>query len=709
MLDKKIDVRLDDLKQTVALMKKKDRTAALKIVQSGFGNSLMDGLRNDIAAMQRAEQELLQKRSDESEASFRTTLLSILLPAIIGVVLAGAVSYLSQRSLRQRQRASLILGEQKERLRTTLASIGDGVISTDSTGNVTYLNAVAEELTGWTNCDAVGVPLTRVFHIVNESTRLPVENPATRALKEGVVVGLANHTVLIAKDGTERPIDDSAAPIRCVEGELVGCVLVFRDITMRKQAEERFREQAELHRVTLASIGDAVLTTDANGNVTYLNAVAQELTGWPLDEAHGMSLATVFKIINESTRQPVDVTVEKVLKLRAGCRAGRTTRSSSAGTVRSGRLKTAPAAPIRDATERIVGVILVFRDVTARKEREAVFAGERGVASVGPRRRRTRHVARGPGDWRVTRTDARFRAIFGTTDEVTDYLNLFAVIHPDDLPAVEAAMAAATRPQDPAYAIEYRVVHPDRSLHWVFAKGRVTFDADRPASFDGTLADITARKLIQDERERLVGQLREQDERKDEFLATLAHELRNPLAPIRNGLQVMKLANGNAKAIEQSRMMIERQLEQMVRLVDDLMDVSRISRGKLRLKFGRVQLAAVVSSSVETSRPLIDKMGHELTVILPKQPVVIEADFTRLAQVLLNLLNNAAKYSDRGGRILLTCEQQGSDVVMSVRDTGIGIAPDQLPHVFEMFSQVDRSLEKSQGGLGIGLAPCAAD
>ena len=149
---------------------------------------------------------------------------------------------------------------------------------------------------------------------------------------------------------------------------------------------------------------------------------------------------------------------------------------------------------------------------------------------------------------------------------------------------------------------------------------------------------------------------------------------------------------------------MERQLVQMVRLVDDLMDVSRITRGKLELRKERVRLAAVVSSAVETSRPFIKEMGHELTVTLPKQPITVDADLTRLAQVFMNLLNNAAKYSDRGGHIRLTAERQGSDVVVSVKDTGIGIDADQLPRIFELFTQVDRSLEKSQGGLGIGLS-----
>jgi signal transduction histidine kinase len=197
---------------------------------------------------------------------------------------------------------------------------------------------------------------------------------------------------------------------------------------------------------------------------------------------------------------------------------------------------------------------------------------------------------------------------------------------------------------------------------------------------------------------------RDADRRKDEFLAILAHELRNPLAPIRNGLQVMKLASNDGSVVEQARVMMERQLGHMARLIDDLMDVSRISRGKVELRRGRVELARVVQQAVETSRPLIEQMGHELTLDVPPAPIFVNGDLTRLAQVFANLLNNAAKYTERGGRITLRVERQGSDAVLSVRDTGVGIPAHMLPRVFEMFTQVDQSLERSQGGLGIGLS-----
>ena len=305
-------------------------------------------------------------------------------------------------------------------------------------------------------------------------------------------------------------------------------------------------------------------------------------------------------------------------------------------------------------------------------------------------------------------TDERFRIIFAGTTEPIGYEQAFAAIHPDDRGRIRDAVAAATRAEDPApYAEEYRVIHPDGSVHWVFGKGRVNYDRQgqgrRLDSFDGTIADITARKLIEEERERLVGQLRDQDKRKDEFLATLAHELRNPLAPIHNGLQLIGMAGADG-AVEQARSMMERQLAQLVRLVDDLLDVSRVTSGKLVLRKERVELKTVIDAAVETSRPSIEQGGHKLTLDLPDQPILLDGDAIRLAQVVSNLLNNSAKYTRRGGHIRLSVHCENGKAVVVVADDGIGIPPNMVGRVFEMFTQVDRTLEKTTGGLGIGLS-----
>jgi len=214
-------------------------------------------------------------------------------------------------------------------------------------------------------------------------------------------------------------------------------------------------------------------------------------------------------------------------------------------------------------------------------------------------------------------------------------------------------------------------------------------------------------RKVQERTEELAGALealKEADRRKDEFLATLAHELRNPLAPIRNALEIMRLAAGNPDAVERARAMMDRQVAQMVRLIDDLLDVSRITTGKLRLTPEPILLDTVVGAAVEISGPVLERAGLSFTLSLPPKPVKLHADRVRLAQVFSNLLNNAAKYTEPRGKVSLTAELDGQFVAVRVRDTGVGIPPELLPRVFELFTQVDRTLNRSQGGLGIGLA-----
>jgi PAS domain S-box-containing protein len=239
--------------------------------------------------------------------------------------------------------------------------------------------------------------------------------------------------------------------------------------------------------------------------------------------------------------------------------------------------------------------------------------------------------------------------------------------------------------------------HPDGSQHQsIVSKFPIPGPGGRAAWVGGMAIDITDRVRAEEA-------LKEADRRKDEFLATLAHELRNPLAPIRNSLEILELLRDDAEAVEQARAVMRRQVEYMVRLIDDLLDVSRISRGTLELRKERVELVAVVRSAVETSRPLIEGSSQQLVVTLPPDPIWITADVTRLAQVFANLLNNAAKFTAHGGHIRLLVERRANLVEVSIVDDGIGIPAEMLSKIFEMFTQVDPSLERAQSGLGIGL------
>lgn len=470
-------------------------------------------------------------------------------------LLAGAaISWFIELAHRSRSRAD----QQSESLRITLASIGDAVVTTDAKGRIASLNAVATALTGWMQDEAVGRPLEEVFRIINEWTRQIVENPAQKVLASGKPAGLANHTVLIAKDGTERPIDDSASPIRDAEGQLKGVVLVFRDISERRRAERTRLRLAAI----VESSDDAVFSKDLNGILTSWNQGAERLYGYSAEEVIGKPVSLLFP---------------------------------------------------PDRAEELSGIL------------ERLKRGER-----------IEHYE----TIRVRKDGQRFEAAV-TVSPLMDQ------------------------------------------------SGQIIGGSD-------ITRDISERK-------RLYQQLQDADRRKDEFLAILAHELRNPLAPIRNALEILRLAGDNKAALEHVRTIMERQLQQMVRLIDDLLDVSRITRDKLVLRKEPIELAAVVRQAVETSRPLIEASGHQFTVAVPDEPIPVDADAARLAQVFANLLNNAAKYTERGGRIGLTVQREGNEAVVTVMDTGVGIRAEHLPHIFEMFAQVDQSLERSQGGLGIGL------
>lgn len=610
----------------------------------------------------------------------------------------------TRRARKKLQKAKDLADQNAELLRITFGSIGDAIITTDERGNIRNLNSVAESLTKWRTEEAAGLPLEQVFRIVNESTRQPVQNPAAKALRDGIVVGLANHTILIARDGTERPIDDSAAPIHNRAREIVGCVLVFRDITERKQDELKIRQAQSRLESTLVAGEIGTWEFDIVNNQVHADPNLARMFGVTPSEASGGPLEAFTRVIHPDDIDRVSKDIEQVLQNGNSFESEYrvvTAEQPVRWVVARGRVD-------RDSQGKALRLPGVVVDITQQKQAE-----DRLRASEEQRKQALDSAEL--GSWHMDpvtitlTTDERFRKIFGVTQRELDYEQAVALIHPDDQSRVRDAVEAATRIENPTpYAVDYRVVHPDGSFRWVFAKGRANYELHgskrRLVSFDGTVADITERKQMENDLRQLAANLSEADHRKDEFLATLAHELRNPLAPIRNGLELMRLSGDHGTDLEQSRMMMERQLKQLVRLVDDLMDVSRISQGKLELRTELMNLTTVINSAIETSRSVIDEMEHELTLSVPEQAIFVSADLVRLSQVFMNLLNNSAKYSERNGHIWLTVERRADDVLVAVRDNGIGIAADQLPRIFEMFSQVDRSITKSQGGLGIGLS-----
>jgi PAS domain S-box-containing protein len=890
--------------------------------------------------------------------------------------------------VQRRRRAEEEAREHGERLRVTLHSIGDAVITTDPDGRVAMMNPVAERLTGWTLDEARGRPLPTVFHIVNESSRQVVENPALRALREGVIVGLANHTVLIAKDGTERPIDDCAAPIRQGRGPVVGSVLVFRDVTGRRQAEDRLRRSEQRFARFMHHLPGLAWIKDGEGRYVYANEAAEDAFRTTGPDLYGKTDAEVFppevaERFRQNDRQAgasgVGIQVVETLE-------------HEDGTLHYSLVTKFPIFGPGGEVELIGGMAI---DVTEQRRAEAAVRESeeklRLLADTIPQlawmarpdghifwynRRWYEYTGTTPGQmegwgwqsvhdpgvlphvldrWKgsigsgepfdmvfpLKGADGEFRPFltrvnplrdeegrilywFGTNTDISDikrmeeslrqseqrfhqladtmpqiawtarpdgqidYLNRrwteFAglphtvgnegwgpLLHPDDAPAAYEYWAACVRSGAPfemelrlrdrrrqtyrwhlirtvavpdatggvarwfgtatdiheqkraeetsrylaessanlARVVDYEstlqkvatlavpyfadwsavdLVNDDGTLrrlavaHQDVAKVALVHqlmreyppDPESPAGAFAVLrtgqpqligeipdemltraakdarhldlirslglksyicvplvasgapfgvltfataesgrtytesdlalaTDLAQRAGVAIENTRLYQALRESDRRKDEFLATLAHELRNPLAPIRNSLQILSMPRVDKEMARRSREMMERQIHHLVRLVDDLLDVSRVMRGKIELRRERVELASVVARAVETVQPLVDAQAHQLAVHLPAESLVVDVDPVRLAQVVGNLLTNAAKYTDTNGHIRLTAERHGGTAVLRVRDDGIGIAKEMLPRIFELFVQVDHASTKAQGGLGIGL------
>jgi len=587
------------------------------------------------------------------------------------------------RDVTERRAAIAAILASEERVRTILESITDGFSTLDRDWRITYINAAGLRFLGRTHGDLIGKNLWEEFPGAAGSE---FERVYRRVLAAQVSESFTAYS-----PDLDRWYELTVYPAPN------GLTAFFRDVTDRRRVDAEREQFAALVDASSDFIGVAGL--DQRG--VYVNRAGMELSGLQPDQVAGISFLDFFP---ESERG-------RIIGLIGDSEAG----DHLVVDTYFQHLQTGQLIPVswsflklRDASGNVSGYATVTRDLTERNHAESLLR-------ASEERRRLALDAAELGTWHVdtetrfTQTDARFREIFGTTEEWTDYLQAVAVVHPDDQPAVLEAVAMATRLENPTpYAIEYRVVHPDGSLRWVLANGRSSYEGAGPTrrvvSFDGTVIDITDRKRGEEEREQLVAGLQEQDQRKDEFLATLAHELRNPLAPIRNGLQIMRLAKSDPEENEKVRAMMERQLGQMVHLIDDLLDLSRISRGKFDLRRERIELATAIQQAIETSLPIIDQADHELLTDIAPGPIFVDADLTRLVQVFSNLLNNAAKYTERGGQIRLTVQHLGAEAVVSVRDNGIGIPPHMLQHVFEMFTQVDRHLDRSQSGLGVGLS-----
>jgi two-component system, chemotaxis family, CheB/CheR fusion protein len=562
-----VDTKLSELAQTIRLYRAGNTAEALRIVETGLGERIMDRIRASVGAMRAEETRQLAERS----ARARQTERQVLAAAIFGgaCFLAVLVVFLLvvREDLLGRARAQEAAYDSEEKLRMTLQSIGDAVLSTDAEGRVTFLNRVAERLTGWKTGEATGRPVEDVFRIVNEATRAAVESPVRRVLREGDVVGLANHTILIPRVGDDVPIADSGAPIRDRSGEITGVVLVFRDITELRRAERGTLRLAAI----VASANYAIIGETTDNVVTDWNPGAEALFGYTAEEMIGKKMSSLAGTAGD------DPSPRSTADLLAGKPASE---FEVKRRTRDGRLleTVVTLSPIRDEDGRVVGISRMIRDVTER-------------------RRQSRELE-----------EARR--------------------------AAEEASAA-----------------------------------------------------------------------KDRFLATLSHELRTPLTPVMASLQRLERRPDLGDGMAESFAMIRRNVELEARLIDDLLDLTRIVRGKVELEKSPLDLHAVLGAVAQNARSEFFARGVRLVSRLDATEHFCQGDGGRLQQIFWNLLKNSAKFTPNGGTVTMeTQNPEPGRVRIEVSDTGQGIRPDLLPRVFEAFEQGDVTAVRRAGGLGLGLA-----
>ncbi|MFC5547046.1 response regulator [Massilia aerilata] len=457
-------------------------------------------------------------------------------------------------------------------------------------------------------------------------------------------------------------------------------------IGQRHEAAER---QAAEHRsrAILESMSEGFIALDAEWRITYANGAAEDLTRKRREDLVGGQFWDLFRELRGSAQEPL-------LRRSAHERSRSRMEVYDEAQARWFEINSYPM--------EAGGIALYFRDETDRRRAEE---GVRRLAAVAEQSSDFIGIFTPDAGGIYLNPAGRRMAGLGDDANIAAW-RMLDFFPREDRGFVRDDMMAALTGKQAEWEGELRLAQPrNREPVPVYFKGFAVRDANGQNIGLATITrDITAQKNAEDELRRVAADLSEADHRKSEFLATLAHELRNPLAPIRTGLDLLRMAPGDLQAAQRVHGMMDRQLGHLIHLVDDLLDIARITRGRIELKKEPVQLHAIVATAVETSTALIASHRHELSVELPPEPLELEADVTRMVQVLSNLLNNAAKYTPAGGRIALSAWREDGHAVVSVADSGVGIPRDSIGSVFEMFTQVRGSLDRAQGGLGIGLS-----
>ncbi len=729
-----VDAKLAYMARIIGLRRERGVTAAIAAVDLGQGKRLMDSIRAEMRGFIQGQDAALIVREATFQSNMRNLFAGIIAFSLLTLLFALSFAFLVYRQAQNRlknlvhvetqrlleaqeqtsqrlQQANTTLQINEAKLAVTLNSIGDGVIATDAEGRVTLLNPLAERLTGWTQAEAAGRPVDEIFHIVNQETREPSTIPVKSTLALGTVHGLANHTILIARGGSECAIADSCAPIRDRDGQVVGAVLIFRDVTREYAAQQALRDSAALIQAVLNTVADGVITIHARGGIVEtINPAAERMFGYAAAELVGQQFSLLIPELDQDQRNGS-------LEYYSASEEART---AGLGREVTGRRKDGSSFPLEiSVSEMSLGGTRYFtgvlRDVTARKQTEA----EQKLLDQRLRDQQfyTRSLIESNIDAIMTTDPA------GIITDVNKQMETLTGCTRDELVGAPFKNYF-TDPERAEAAIRLVLAEKTLSNYELTARARngtetaVSYNASTFYDRDRTLQGVFAAARDITERERLYQMLQEKNVElenarnvadkanlaKTDFLSSMSHELRTPLNAVLGFAQVIE--SGSPPPTPSQKRSVEQILKAgwyLLELINEILDLARIESGRLALSREPVSIQQVMQDCKAMIEPQAQRRGIGMQFPSFDPAGFVLADRTRLKQVLINLLFNAIKYNKSGGTVVVDCKAvPPHSVRISVSDAGEGIPPEKLAQLFQPFNRLGKEVGMEEG-TGIGL------